>query len=139
MTYTISQIKAAGEKGEINHHDVNHLIKMLQELSPQTMSKEAEEIAKETHYEDLACEILQGVEFKDEPAIAQAALQLSNYLRENLSSPQEAGEITDDEARQFLLDYDNARADNFSFINVRDVYAQKLKKWMRSKLTNKQQ
>lgn len=43
--------------------------------------KIAEEIAKQTKYEDLACEILKDIEFKDEKAIAQAILQLSNFLQ----------------------------------------------------------
>lgn len=46
-----------------------------------TELKTAEEISKETYYENLACEILKGVEFKDEQAIAQAIIQLSDYLR----------------------------------------------------------
>jgi hypothetical protein len=43
---------------------------------------EAAEIYSAVKYEELACSILEGVEFKDETAIGKAICQLAKYLEE---------------------------------------------------------
>lgn len=87
MTYTISQIKAAGEKGEINHHDVNHLISVLQEQfsSPQ----EVGEIDEKELWEEFAytlsndIDLIQpfvGMEFISEKQFYKAIKHLRSKL-----------------------------------------------------------
>jgi hypothetical protein len=52
--------------------------------------------------QEKACEILRGVEFKDEKAIAKAVFQLSNYFRDNFLSTQMDEDIASEVACHLL-------------------------------------